>query len=241
MPKFLSLFLLLLLFRVSLSEAQEKKSFSHESEASIVNISGNTQTENYLFKQSTEYKLQKELLNIKGRYLRTKNLSTEIARLWDLSLRYEKEISLLWSYFIQQGAESDPYAGFTQRDNSDIGAKYFFIKNAPEVLFLEGGYRYSKILSSLNNEVYYKNSARFYAEYTNNLSEEFSGKIWLEYLADINDPQDYLVNYEPSISLLVSQTFSIKISYLVKIHNKIILPEEKKADTAFTTTLVIKL
>lgn len=236
------LFFLLLLSLNSLNaDAQGKKPFTHESEASIVTISGNTQTESYLFKQTSEYSFQKDLLILKGRYLRAKNFSTETARLWDLSLRYEHELSDLWSYFLQHGAESDPFAGFTQRDNSDIGAKYFLIKNNPEIFFLELGYRYSKTLSSLNTEVYYKNSGRLYLEYSDDITNEMSWRFWVEYLADTKDSQDYLVNYEPSFSLLMTPSFSLKLSYLTRYHNRIVIPEEKKEDSTFTTTLVFKL
>lgn len=63
-------------------------------------------------------------LTATGSYLRTTSAGTETAKAWDASLRYERIFSELWSAFIQQGAEADVYAGYVERDNTDLGAKY---------------------------------------------------------------------------------------------------------------------
>ncbi|MGZ3806204.1 MAG: DUF481 domain-containing protein [Pseudobdellovibrionaceae bacterium] len=229
----------ILLFSLSL-HAQEKSPWAHESEASIVSVSGNTTSESYNVKQKTSYKIDLNILTVSARYLQTKASGTETARQWDASLRYERELSEKWAVFIQQGAESDPYSGYVQRDNSDIGGKYYFIKSDLETLLSEAGLRYAKTILSVTNEVTYATSGRLYLEYSKKINESVSGKLWAEYLPNFKDSDAYLLNYEPSLSIMMNQIFSVKLAYLVKYHNKTIEPAEKKEDTTFTTALVAK-
>ncbi|HEY8272658.1 MAG TPA: DUF481 domain-containing protein [Pseudobdellovibrionaceae bacterium] len=228
-----------LLFSLGLY-AQEKSPWTHESEASIVSVGGNTTSESYSAKQKTSYKFDLNILTASARYLQTKASGTETAKQWDASLRYERELSENWAVFIQHGAESDPYAGYVQRDNSDIGGKYYFIKTDLETLLSEVGLRATKTILSPTNEVTYTTSGRLYVEYSKKINQSVSGKLWAEYLQNFKDSDAYLVNYEPSLSVMMNQIFSVKLAYLVKYHNKTITPVEKKEDTTFTTALVAK-
>ncbi len=218
----------------------EPKAWTHESEASIVKVGGNTTADSYSAKQKTSYKFDMNILTGSARYLQTKAGSVETARQWEGSLRYERELSEKWSIFIQHGAESDPFAGYTQRDSTDLGGKYFFIKTEPETFFSEAGARYQKMLSSANGDTTYATLGRLYLEYTKKINDSVSGKLWVEYLPNFKDSDAYLVNYEPSVSVMMSQIFSLKVAYLVKYHNKTVTATEKKEDTTFTTALVAK-
>ncbi|MES3038341.1 MAG: DUF481 domain-containing protein [Bdellovibrionota bacterium] len=220
--------------------AEEKPPWAHESEASIVKVDGNTTSDSYSAKQKTSYRFDLNIISASGRYLQTKASGSETAKQWDATLRYERELSDLWSLFIQHGAESDPYAGYVQRDNSDIGGKYYLIKTDPETLFSELGVRSTKTISSVSNNVDYSTSCRLYIEYSKKINESVSGKFWVEYLPNFKDSDAYLVNYEPSVSVMMNQVFSLKIAYLVKYHNLTLTAAEKKEDTTFTTALVAK-
>ncbi|MCB0347245.1 MAG: DUF481 domain-containing protein [Bdellovibrionales bacterium] len=234
MPLIFSLFLSTSLF------AEEKSPWSHESEASVVSVDGNTTSDSYSAKQKTSYKFDTNVLKVTARYLRTKSDSTETARQWEASLRYEKEFSDLWSAFIQHGAESDSYAGYTQRDSTDIGGKYFFVKTDDKNFFSEAGLRYQKTLSSSDGETTNSTMGRLYLEYNEKFSETVSGKMWVEYLPNFSDSYAYLLNGEPSVSVMMNQIFSLKVAYLVKYHNLISSSTEKRTDTMFTTALVAK-
>lgn len=226
------------LFAQSTPEAS--KAWQHESEASIVQVGGNTQSESYSAKQKTNYTFSQNIMTASARYLQTKAASTETAKQWDASLRYEREFSEKWAAFIQHGAESDPYAGYVQRDNSDIGAKYHITKTDTETFFIELGYRHTKTLTSPDHTVNSSNSGRLYAEYERDLSETVSGKLWVEYLPNFTEAKAYLINYEPSINVMMSKILSLKVAYLVKYHNQIETPAEKRQDTTLTTALVAK-
>ena len=220
--------------------AEEKSPWSHESEASIVKVGGNTTSDSYSVKQKTSHKFDMNLLSLSARYLQTKSGSVETARQWDGSLRYERELSDKWAIFAQHGAEADSYAGYTQRDNTDLGGKYYFIKSEPGTFFSEAGGRYQKLLFSANGDTTYSTMGRLYLEYTKKINNSVFGKLWAEYLPNFKDSDAYLVNYEPSLNVMMSQIFSLKVAYLVRYHNKITTVTEKKEDTTLTTALVAK-
>lgn len=224
--------------------AQDASPWVHESEASIVIVGGNTTSESYSAKQKTNYKFDANLLVATGRYLQARSGGVETAKQWDAALRYERELSSVWSVFAQYGAESDFFAGHVQRDNIDVGGKYHFIKDDVQNFFFEIGYRNTStnltVSSPTRGKHYSSDFGRVYTEYNRKLNETVGGKLWAEYLPDLNNSEAYLINYEPSMSVMLTQTFSLKVGYLVKYHNSTTAVNEKKTDTTFTTALVAK-
>ena len=222
------------------SWAQEKGPWSNESEAAVVKVGGNTESESYSAKEKTTFTQSTNIWISTARYLQSKASGTETAKSWDAALRYERVFSDLWSGLIQHGAESNVYAGYLQRDNTDLGAKYTFVKSDTENALLEAGLRSTKTLSSQGADPKRESFGRLYTEYSRQINASVSAKAWVEYLPNFSDPEAYLLNYEPSLTVLMTQVFSLKMAYLVKIHNKILLATERKEDTALTTSLVAK-
>lgn len=220
------------------AQESEPKEWTHESEASVVQVSGNTESESYSAKQKTVYSFERNLLALTGRYLQTRSSGIETAKSWDASARYEREIFGAWSAFLQQGAESDVYAGYIQRDNTDVGAKRFFIRDDVQTLISELGARY--VTTNTGASRVYSRSGRLYLEYSRKLNETVSARFWAEYLPNFTDSEAWLANYEPSISAMLNSVFSLKLSYLTKYHNKTVTANESKNDTTFTTSLVSK-
>jgi putative salt-induced outer membrane protein len=234
-------FVVLSLFFLSLTVlAEEKSPWRHESEASVVKVGGNTTSESYSAKQKTAYKFDLNVLAANGRFLQTKASGHETAKQWDAALRYERELSERWAVFAQHGAESDPYAGYVQRDNTDVGGKFYFIKSDRETLFSETGVRSTKMIASITNHVSHSTAGRLYTEYSRKINDSVSGRLWVEYLPNFTHSDAYLINYEPSVSVMMNQIFSVKLAYLSKYHNKTVKPGEKREDTTFTTALVAK-
>lgn len=221
------------------TDATESRSWTHESEASVVKVSGNTTTDSYAAKQKTTYQFDSNVLALSGRYLQAKFGSAETAKQWESALRYERELGNSWAAFTQQGAESDYFAGYVQRDNTDVGGKYYFIESDRENLLSEIGYRRTKTNPTVG-DVKSSDSGRLYLEYSGTINDSVSGKLWVEYLANFTDSEAHLVNYEPSINVMMSQVFSLKVAYLVKFHNQTKTANENKEDTTFTTALAAK-
>lgn len=233
----------LFIFGVAPAQAQEapaaeEKRWSHESELAIVSVDGNTESESYSGKQTTTYKWDANSLQAKGRYLQTKTAGIETAKSWEASLRYERALSDLWSIYAGQGAESDKYSGYIQRNNTDLGGKYIIRKNEKTEWFAELGYRHTTIrTTALTTES--TDYVRIYTEYSQQLTEAVKFKFWVEHLPNLEKSEEYLTNAEPSLTVMLSEIFSLKSAYLVKYQNTVPAGAER-ADTTFTTSLVAK-
>lgn len=225
---------LILIFLPQFSKADEPKAWKHESEASVVTTTGNSETETYSGKQNTSYTFTHNVIVVAGSYLSTKTSGTETAKTWDASLRYERELSELWSAYAQLGTESNPYGGILQRDNSDVGGKYFLNKAEKRETFVELGAR-----SARTNWQDSKTLGRIYVEYNQPVSDTVDFKIGEEYLRDVNDPQDYRSNFNTALSVALNRIFSMRLTYLVKTDNSVVAPA-KTTDTNTTVSLVAK-
>jgi len=246
LPLFCSLFALIAV-QTFTPKATAAEAWGHESEVALVSTGGNTETESYSAKQKTTYTQEANSYALTGRYLQTKTGGIETAKSWDAGLRYERIISAMWSAFVGYGAEADPYAGFIQRDNADIGGKYFFYKEEGLNLFTEVGYRSTNTQFAalptatppVAGTVTRENFGRLYVEYAQNLSESLSVKYWVEYLPNFSNSAGYLLNTEPSVSVMLTSVFSLKTAYLMKYRNEV-APGAKNTDTTFTTSIVAK-
>lgn len=210
--------------------------FKGEAEAGAVVVSGNTESESYSFKTKNTYTLEADSMTIAGRYLQTQANGVESARNWEAGLRYDRLLTETVSVYLGQKAESDTFAGFVQRDSTDLGAKYTLLNDESYKWFFEAGYRYTKTHFTTGNPNH-SNFARLYTEFVRTLSKELAFKYWLEYLPNFTESEAYLANTEASLNVMLSQTFSLKISYLLKYQN--IGPVGgQRVDTTYTTSLV---
>lgn len=213
--------------------------WTNESELSLVSVTGNTESESYTGKQKTTYTFDKNLLAASGRYLQTKSAGVETARAWDAGLRYERALTDWWSIYAGYGAESDVYAGYVQRDNADLGGKYFLTKEEKTTWFAELGYRYTTE-NPKAGEKFSTSYGRLYSEFTQSFDKAWTFKLWAEYLPNFSKSEAYLANAEPSISVMLSEIFSLKSAYLIKYQNVPTAPTGKHVDSMFTTSLVAK-
>lgn len=211
--------------------------WKNESELSAVMVSGNTDSQSTSFKQKTSYSFSQNTIVASGRYLATQTNGITTARAWEANGRYERALSTYWSTFASFGAESDIFAGYIQRDNYDLGAKYFFIKKTKTQLIGEAGYRYTHTyaIPPLNR---YENFGRFYSQYSQKVGESAEGELWVEYLPNFSNSDAYLLNAEPSLSVALSSIFSVKMSYLLKYQGVIPAGFTEHLDTTYSTALV---
>lgn len=218
--------------------AENENTFSNESELGLVLTSGNSETQSWNAKQNNSYIHEKDTYKAEGKYLKSSSGSQKTAESWLFGLRYERALNTDFSLFVAQNIEGDSFAGYDQRRNTDIGAKYNIIKHDDFYWLLEAGYRYTHTdLTTGGTE--YSNGARVYTETQKKWTETTSGKFWIEYLPSFTDSEDYFVNAELSLSSALSSTFSVKTAYLAKYMN---IPGAagERTDTTFTTSLVAK-
>jgi putative salt-induced outer membrane protein len=229
---------------LSVAQAQEKSPWAHESEASVVQVSGNTESESYSAKQKTVYTVESNMYTATGRYLQTKAGSVETARAWDAGLRYDRMLTEKWSAFAAHGAESDRFANIIQRDNTDLGGTYFFDKDDTQVLKLEASYRAThntKVASASQTD---EAKGVLNLEWNRKLNASTSAYFKAKYQHNFTETKFYLVDYEPGVTVMMSEILSLKVSYLSKYQNEPGLDKEgnplKKEDRSLTTSLVAK-
>lgn len=211
--------------------------WKNESELSEVLVSGNTDSQSTSLKQKTSYTFSLNTIVARGRYLTTETNGAISARAWEANGRYERALSTYWSVYTSYGAESDIFAGYIQRDNYDLGAKYFIIKKETEEFISEAGDRYTHTyaIPSANR---YENFGRLFAQYARKISKTADAKLWVEYLPNFTNSDAYLINAEPSVTASLSSVFSVKMSYLMKYQGVVPAGFSEHLDTTYSTALV---
>ncbi|MGZ3772040.1 MAG: DUF481 domain-containing protein [Bdellovibrio sp.] len=204
-----------------------------EAEAGAIVVTGNTDSESYNAKAKSTYTQEKNIYSADGRYVKARSNGVESARNWEIGARYERAFTDYLGIFIGQKAESDIFNGYTQRDSTDLGLKYFIIKTDELNWTAELGDRYQKTLSTVGL-ITYDNLGRLYTEVNKSLDKTLSFKFWVEYLPNFTETKAYLLNSEASLNVMISSIFSLKLGYLLQYQN---LPLAGGKYTTTTTTM----
>lgn len=227
--------------------------FTNESEVSLIQTGGNSNVETYNGKTLSKFDKKKSVYSVSGHYTVAfykttdddgDSVKAESARNWSAQGKYERKLSDRFNGFTAVLYEGDEFSGFKQRENIDIGGKYSIIKSDKINSSIEVGGRYTIEKNVERNEddedIFNYSKARIYLEHSQVYSEALTWKFWIEYLPNFTDGDDYLVNYEPSLTLLLSSTFSLKTAYNVTYDNVPNLEDNDKRDYKFTTSLLAR-
>lgn len=226
--------------------------FTHESQFSLVQASGNTNFETYNFALENSWKKEMTEISIGGHYTLGSSqvdedgekVKKETARNWDIHTKVTREISEFIAGFLKVKIEGDKFAGLSQRDNYDLGGKYTFIKNDKNNIFLELGLRYAKerIISEDENgrDIFYDQKGRVYLESNSQKSKEISYKVGLEYIPNFSRSRDYQIIFGPSLGVALSDIFSLKIAYQASYDNQPAVVGNRYLDSSTSTTLIAK-
>lgn len=216
-----------------------KEGLSNESEAGIAISSGNTRTQSYNLKQINAFGFGYNTVSFNGRYFRTQSGSLETARQWSLGLRFERALTERFSLFAAQTMDSNKFAGYLLRHSTDIGSKFWLVKETDLTWLAEGGYRFTR--ENVNTQTAFdKHYGRAYSEAEKGWTPNFSTKLWLEYLHNFAVSQDFQLNSELSASAVLSEIFSAKIALLINFDNVKNPGVAEHLDSLFTTALVAK-
>ena len=213
--------------------------FHNESEAGVVITSGNSRAQSYNFKQLNSYEFEGNVVKLTGHYLGTQSNGVESARNWGLGLRYERILSEKFSVFASESLESDIFAGYLQRYNTDVGGKTEIVKTEDFNWISEGGYRYTTE-NRLNPPNANSHFVRLYTELNRAWTKSFSTRYWLEVLPNLTDSQAYQVNSELSLSAVLTSLLSLKTAYGIKYNHLPAPGVLETTDSQFTTALVAK-
>lgn len=241
--------LLLTLFTSQAHAGKIYKNFDNKSELSIVNRGGNSQVETYNAKTENTYTGEQRTYFLGGHY--TLGLQgnedgdlVESARNWDVRGQADQKISGKLSALVAAQIEGDEFAGFSQRDNYDIGLKYSFVNTDDYRWFLEAAYRYTQEQrtagSTDGSEILYFNKASITTEFRKkpNKKDNYTYAFWLQYLPNFTESDDYQINFEPSFSVMINEIFSMKLAYRANYYNLPRVENGAYLDYQYTTSLV---
>lgn len=221
-----------------LSSFSLKAQFSHESEASMVVSGGNSSLEVYNVKTQNSYELNKNIFKLSGHYTYGTSNDVESARNWDGALRYDRELRKRLSAYVGQQIEGDSFNGIDYRYNSDIGAKYFIIKDDKTTFSTEAGYRYT-IEKPIGAPKENDSKARVYVDAKRKHSESLKMKAFAEYIPNFTRTDDWLFNAGPSLDFILNSTFSLSLSYLIRYDHQPVAGNGT-TDYQYTTGLIAK-
>jgi putative salt-induced outer membrane protein len=248
--RFLVVFFGLLLSAAGFAEETGASPFAdtgawdNESELGIVAASGNTRSQTYQVKQSTTYKWTANVLRFSGHYLYGTANGTENARNWDINARYERELNDRISLYAGHGWDGDKFIGFDYRTSLEAGGKYYLIAGDKKSNYLatEAGYRFSSEhrVAPTTPSTLQSHFLRAYAEGVKSLTDSASAKAWVELLPDLANAGNLQLNFEASLSVMLSRVFSLKVAYGGKYRQTPIVAGNKNYDSLFLTGLVAK-
>jgi putative salt-induced outer membrane protein len=204
-----------------------------EAEAGAIVISGNSNSESYAIKGKTSYTQERNIYSAFGHYIEARADGTESAHNWDLGVRYDRELFERFTVYVGQKGEGDPFAGYIQRDSTDVGVHYDFVKHDTTFWAGEVGLRYSKTIPTVGT-YQYGTFGRLYTEFGQAFDKTLSYKLWAEYLPNLSDSAGWMSNGEASLSIMLNQIFSLRLGYLVQYQNE---PPGNGKYTTTTTTI----
>lgn len=225
--------------------------FSSVDSLGIVINGGNTTSKTFEVKSTNLLKINDlNQLKIGGHYtygsgvtdpVNKPNVQTLTARNWDLTTRYERILNPQFDLFVGQGIEGDQFANIEHRFNTDLGARYKFLNLESTKAFMEAGMRYTVESYRDNSSTQHFWKGRLYSEILHKFNDSVSAKLWVEYLPNFTQSEDWNFRFEPSMSASLNKTFSVQLAFLGLYDN---LPvgalRGRKFDYKYTTNLVAK-
>ena len=216
----------------------EVKHIKNESEASIVLVGGNSKSESYSAKQETSYTADSHKITAKGHYLMGKSGSQISAENWDIGLRYDFAFHEQLGVYVGESISGDRFKNIHLQYDTDAGLKYTFWKAGDSDYALgELGYRltsYDFVIGQGKTTHY----ARAYVEAAKSIANNIFGKAWIEYLPNVERTKKYLINFEPSLNVKVTDIFTVKTGFLGKYDSE--PTASKKFDYTYTMALIAK-
>lgn len=224
----------------------------HESELGYIVVGGNAKSQSFSGKQGTWYQFDNDLVKLNGHYLNSQaqNQATRqlegVAENWSASLRWEHiYIPETFSVFSQAGVRGDRFIGVDFGQLYDAGVKYYLISGESFKWFAEGGYQFLKeeFRDDANPATPAYLESHFIrlftqADYIYSPSIKFG--LWVEYLPDLKEEENYRVNFSPYMMAILSDTFSLKFGYEGYYRNMPVAPNTIRFDFRHVTALIAK-
>lgn len=214
--------------------------FKSEDEATIISTSGNSDFKTYALKSDNSYSLNSNTIGLKGKYTYGESDKVRNAENWEAQLSFGHALNDSISLIAAEIVEANRFAGFSRRYNTDLGLKYSFLKSDTSTALMSVSYRYSVEKNVDENIADKKDSkAKIYFEGSKQINKAVFAKLWTEYIPNFSESEDYQINFEPSISVVMSDLLSLKMAYLWN-YDHAPSAGSQAHDTKYTTSVIAK-
>ncbi|POB14080.1 MULTISPECIES: YdiY family protein [unclassified Halobacteriovorax] len=208
--------------------------FKSEDEVTFIASGGNTNKKTYDFASRNSYKWDTNTLTFNGTYSYGESDEIVDDEKWSALLRLDHVLSKNVDIYLGDLFESDRFKGFWARNNMEIGFKYKFYDQDDYKMFAELGYRYTRENFVQNEPDSHEQKLRAYYEISKELRKGVNARYWLEYIPSLKNSENYIINMEPSIRMLINSTFSLKAGVIWEYENE---PVEGRDQHDYKTTI----
>ena len=247
-----AIFLTFLTFNSFAQEDNTPKTFKHESSLSTVKTGGNAVSESYNFATDNEYKPGSREYRFYANYTlsyaddpEVEGIdSEETARNWQVGTQLTQDLAKKLGGVLGLNYEGNEYAGYEQRENIDAGLKYEFVNTDKLKSSIDVGYRYTTekrvLADDEGREVFYfsKGNSRLKGEQKLNTSVSY--KVSAQYLPNFTESEDYQINFEPSLTVKMTDILSLRVAYKAQYDNQLNPGVTEYLDHTTTTAFVAK-
>jgi putative salt-induced outer membrane protein len=241
--------LLALVALLSTSVLAQNK-FSHESALTLIETAGNTKNETYNLETKNVYDTTVRKYIFSGHYALSSSdddnsaTENETARNWDVKLGMEQSLTKKLFAVLSLQYEGDKFSNLNQRRNIDLGLKYEITKTDKMQQSITAGYRTSeerRITKDEDGDDTFNFSKGFTKyEISHQVTKTMSYGFWTEYIPNFTEAEDYQINFEPSIAVVMTEMFSLKVAYKGMYDNERNPGIKERLDTTTTTSLLAK-
>jgi putative salt-induced outer membrane protein len=167
-------------------------------------------------------------------------------------LRYDHFISKNVVLFLGLQGLRDRFRGLALRAQVDPGVGYYFVNEAKELLWVEGGYDFMYDIRRDDSRTVFNadgtvkevldktktvHSGRAFIGYNNTLTEGVAFNAALEYLQGLTDSTIWRMNFDIGVTAKLGKKFSLATTYSLK-YDHAPLPGKEKIDHVTSISLV---
>lgn len=208
--------------------------FTSEDEITFITSGGNTNNKTYEFSSKNSYQWPKNKITLSGSYSYGESDEIVDDENWNALLRFDHDLSSRLDLFFADYIESDRFKGFWTRNNIDAGLQYKLVQKEKFKAVVEAGFRYTRENFVQDEPDNHEQKLRFYGETSYEFNKGMNFKYWLEYIPSLENSDNYIVNMEPSLLMLINKTLSLKTGVKWEYENE---PVDARDQHDYKTTI----
>lgn len=227
----------LLIASMASSFAEETPPWKGNLEFSYMETSGNTDSQTLVAAAKGERALADSKWSGEVKALYGEKDSVASDKSWYATLKYDKNITERTYGFLSETVDRNTLKGIEIRYITMAGLGHYFIKTAADMLKGEVGLGYTREnpIAPFDDRGF--PTGRLSGAYIHSFSEKTRFEQNVEYLPNLKEARDYLINEESALITNLMGNLAFKVSYAV-LYNHLPPPGFKKSDRLFKTALL---